>query len=97
MALPNSITDRKFKAFIENSDDQGVDNRVSDVSLNSKLTGVGGLLNGILYDSISVAYPTTTSESYSFYEGGLAGTLKATVNLVYSNSSKSDLVSAVKT
>ena len=97
MALPGDITDRKYKAFIENPTDQGVDNRVNDVGLNSKLSGIGGLLNGVLYDSISVTYPTSTTESYAFYQGGLAGTLKATINLVYSSGSKANLVSAVKT
>jgi len=96
MALPGDITDRKYKSFIENEDDQGIDNRVNDVSLNNKLIGVGGVLNSVLYKSISVAYPNTTTEVYSFFEGGLAGTLNATITLVYTNSSKTNLSTVVK-
>lgn len=64
---------------------------------DESLEGIGGLLNGIKYDAVSVAYPNTTTETYTFYEGGLGGTLKATITLIYTNSSKTNLSSAVRT
>lgn len=70
---------------------------VSDKEASTKLTGVGGLLHGVFYDSFSVAYPTTTSEVYSFFSGGLAGTLVATITLTYTAANKNEISTAVKT
>jgi hypothetical protein len=97
MALPIGYTDREYKAFKENQTDQGVDRRVNDTDANAKLNGIGGLLSGIKYDAISVAYPTTVTEVYAFFTGGLAGTQVATITLTYSTAAKTNLTSAVKT
>lgn len=75
--------------FATNSDGKTIV-RVEDESL-------GGLLRGVIYDAVSVAYPLATTEVYSFFNGGLGGTLVATITLVYTNASKSDLTSVVKT
>jgi len=40
MALPGDIRDRKHKAFIENSTDGGVDNRVNDIDGNASLVSI---------------------------------------------------------
>ena len=95
--VSNNRKDRDRQAYIENPIDQGTDRRVHDLSLNDKLKGSGGLLAGVEYDSVSVAYPTSTTEVYTFYTGGLAGTLQATITLTYTNASKANLSSAVKT
>ena len=87
MALPKSLCDREQAKFLETSAGE-TSVRVSDVS---------GLLAGIDYDAVSVAYPNGTTEVYTFFSGGLAGTLLATVTLTYVNASKSDLSSAVRT
>ena len=97
MAIPDNLKDRDHAAYIENPSDGGTDRRVHDLSLNSKLTGVGGLLTGVEYDAVSVAYPTSTTETYTFYTGGLAGTLQATITLTYTSASKQELSSAVRT
>jgi hypothetical protein len=97
MAIPSERLHRDQLAYKENSTEIGaVDRRVNDSDANAKLTGVGGLLHGITYDAVGVTYPTATTEIYSFYTGGLVGALVATITLVYSNSTKADLVSAVK-
>ena len=57
----------------------------------------GSMLADVTYDSVSVAYPTSITEVYSFFDGGLSGTLKATLTLTYTNGSKTDLSSAVRT
>ena len=96
--MATDISPLKSTVGLENdkfatNDNSKVVVRVEDESLS----GLGGLLNGVVYDSVSVAYPNGTTEVYSFFTGGLAGTLVATVTLIYSNSSKADLVSGVKT
>ena len=96
MALPGDVRDRDFKAFKENATDGGIDRRVHDVDANASLNGIGGMLNGVKYDAFSVAYPTAVQEVYSFYSGGLAGTLVATITIVYDTASKNDILTAVK-
>ena len=49
------------------------------------------------YDYIGVTYPTSTSEVYTFKLGGSGGTTVATVTVVYTDSTKSDLSSVTKT
>jgi len=49
------------------------------------------------FDAIGATYPTATTEVYSYYTGGLAGTLVATVTVTYTDSTKEVLVSAVRT
>ena len=59
--------------------------------------GEGTILEGVSWDAVSATYPDAVTEVYSFYSGGLTGDLQATVTVIYSNASKTDLVSAVKT
>lgn len=41
-----------------------------------------------VYDAIAAAYPTSTQEVYSYYTGGLAGTLVNTVTVNYTTAAK---------
>jgi hypothetical protein len=50
-----------------------------------------------LYDSIAVAYPSGTQEVYSYYVGGLSGTLVGTLTLNYTDSTKANLANAART
>lgn len=63
-----------------------------DGSLRSS---AGGLINDP-YDYVSVAYPDGTTEIYSFYYGGTAGTNQGTITLTYLDSNKGTLSTAVK-
>lgn len=49
------------------------------------------------YDYVSVAYPTTTTEVYSFKNGGSSGTLITTLTLTYTDTTKDNLSTVVKT
>lgn len=49
------------------------------------------------YDYVSVAYPTATSEVYTFRTGGSAGTRTATVTLNYTDATKESLSTATRT
>lgn len=59
---------------------------VTDETLQKLVSG--SLLQGVQFDSGSVAYPNSLTEVYSLFENGLNGTLKATITLVYTNTSK---------
>lgn len=59
--------------------------------------GTGSIIDGIIYDAISVAYPSGTTEVYSYYTGGLVGTLVATVTVIYTNSAKQFISSVERT
>lgn len=52
---------------------------------------VGGGINGIDWDYLKTTYPDSTTEVYSFYQGGSGGTLLATVTLTYLAADKRDL------
>jgi len=49
------------------------------------------------YDYVAIAYPTTTSETYTFKAGGSGGTTVATLTLTYVDSTKAQLSAVAKT
>lgn len=53
--------------------------------------GKSGLLEGVQYNDIRVTYPSGSIENYSYY---LNDVLKATIEITYTNSSKSVLLRA---
>jgi len=57
----------------------------------------GSIFSGIDYDSIGASYPDNVTEVYMAYEGGLAGTLVATVTVIYQNADKELITSVVRT
>ena len=59
-----------------------------------RTTDTNSILKGISYDAISAAYPNATTEVYSYFIGGLAGTLQATITVVYTDATK-DCISTV--
>lgn len=54
---------------------------------------IGSLLEGLAFDYIAAAYPTSTTETYSYYSGGSGGTIVATITVAYTNPSKHILLS----
>lgn len=48
------------------------------------------------YDYVSVAYPTSSTETYTFKSGGASGTLIATIAVVYTDSTKQSLSTVTK-
>jgi hypothetical protein len=83
----DSIGDRNYDKFVE----------TSDGSTAIRTSSIGELLAGFKYDSIVAAYPTTSSETYSYYNGGVSGTLVATITVVYTDATKEVLTSVVRT
>jgi hypothetical protein len=49
------------------------------------------------YDAILKTNTSATVETFTYYLGGLAGSLIATVTVTYTDSTKDDLVSVVRT
>ena len=83
-----------FRASLVMDDDQqSLGNSVGDDGrgqLHVKAFA-GGLLNGRVYTSGTVAYPDAVTEVYTLLNGGLAGTLVATITLVYTDANKKNL------
>lgn len=48
------------------------------------------------YDYIAVAYPNSTTETYTYKSGGSGGTTLATITIVYSDSTKANITSVAK-
>jgi hypothetical protein len=49
------------------------------------------------FDYLAAAYPSPTTEVYTYRLGGAGGTLQATVTVTYTDASKANLLSVVKT
>ena len=62
---------------------------------------VGGSISGGIglngYDYISVAYPSATTEVYTYRSGGASGTIVNTVVTVYTDATKNRLHTMTKT
>lgn len=69
-----------------------------DTGLATEVTleAVAGLVI-LPYDYIAATYPSASSETYTFKTGGAGGTTVATVNILYTDSTKSVLTSVTKT
>lgn len=89
IVAPNPITentrDNEQKKFAENLNGKVVV-RVEDEAAQTFYSG--SLLQGVVYDYGSVAYPNSTTEVYTFRSGGPSGAVVATVTLVYTSGSK---------
>jgi hypothetical protein len=75
---------------------QEVLNRLFDENTNSLNTLGGNGLQIAPYDYLSVAYPDTVTEVYTYKTGGSGGTTVATLTTVYTSSSKEVLSSVTK-
>lgn len=79
--MKDSVRDREFDKF------RSSENNLSKVAVT--MEGDSGLLQGIEYNDIQVTYPTNETELYSYY---LGATLKAQIEVTYTNLSKQDLL-----
>jgi endo-alpha-1,4-polygalactosaminidase (GH114 family) len=68
--------------------------RKSGTNSNYSLVMSGGLLEGVLYDDVQIAYPTTTTETYTFYK---AAVQQAVLTLTYATAAKKQLTRAQRT
>jgi hypothetical protein len=82
MPFKNAIQDREFDKFFETSD--------NETAVRVGLTS-GPPTKQVEYDAIAVAYPNGTTEVFSYFQGGLSGTLVLTVTVVYTDMTKEDI------
>lgn len=82
MAMSPNTKDREHDKFVETAD--------GDTSVRVDLSSgsLGSLLQGVLWDYVSVAYPTAVLEIYTFKTGGASGTTSAVIQITYTNASK---------
>ena len=66
------------------------------VAWTADITISGNLIDAD-YDYIAVTYPLGTTEVYTFKTGGAGGTTVATITVVYTDATKTDLSSVTKT
>lgn len=79
--MKSNIDERWYDAFREAS--------LGKSKIATTTEGDSGLLQGIEYNDIQVAYPTNETEVYSYY---LDATLKAQIEVTYTNLSKQELL-----
>ena len=48
------------------------------------------------FDALSAAYPDAITEVYTYYNGGLTGAVVATVTVIYTDASKNNVQSVVR-
>lgn len=88
MALPGPLVDREQAKFRDTG-------TTAQTRVAVNLEGAFQAPN--LTDAITVTYPSTTVEVYAFRSGGVSGTILMTLTVTYTNASKSDISSVVKT
>lgn len=55
--------------------------------IENKLLAIAGLITEP-YDAVTVSYPTSTQEIYSFKTGGVSGTVILAITIDYTDSTK---------
>lgn len=85
---------REFDKFVPSPTRTNEDSSAVEMVVGNPndLKSVNGALSNIKWDAFDYQYPTTTQEIVRLYEGGLTGTLKATVTLNYTDATKKFLL-----
>ena len=72
--------------------------REHDQTLSAKRVEiVGAFSSPVGTDAVTAEYPSSSVEVYKFRTGGVGGSILMTITVTYTDSTKQDLVSAVKT
>lgn len=58
------------------------------------ISGIGNILEGITFDEIQAAYPTATTETYTYLE---AAVTQAIITVTYTDATKEFIQSVVRT
>lgn len=90
--IPKSRTEAERQSYTL-VNDQGQ----NEVAQRVKVTGLGSLLQGLTYDFIGAAYPSSTQEVYTYKNGGAGGTTVATITVNYTDATKSVLQNVSRT
>lgn len=101
-AKSNNRTDNEDNKFVNDSNNDVAVNTVSEIN-NDASNPIptnpvsGSLLQGVVFDAIDASFPNTVTEVYEYYEGGVGGTLNATITVIYTDASKRFITSVVRT
>lgn len=79
----NSKDNEKYKFY---------DNGLNEATV--RVGGTGSIISGLQFDEIQATYPNNTTEIYQYI---LDSELIATVTITYTNSSKDEVVSVIRT
>lgn len=86
--ITENTRDNEQKKFAENLNGKVVV-RVEDEAAQGFFTG--SLLQGVVFDYGSVAYPSSTTEVYTYRNGGVSGPVVAIITIIYTSASKQNL------
>ena len=84
-----NVKDNEQRKFQADTDGNAAVNVISKDLMNA----INPLLGSLKYDAGTVSYPNNTTEIYQFRVGGVAGTIVATITLIYTSAAKQDLAS----
>jgi hypothetical protein len=73
------------------------DGSSQEVAQRVKVTGLGSLVEGLKFDSIVAAYPSSIQETYTYKTGGISGTTVAVITVNYTNATKEFVSNVSKT
>ena len=95
MAISPNLQDKDKASLIESTETA---NQAARAIVNPDGTNVfAGLLSGVTWDFLQVTYPTTTTETFTFKDGGSGGTTEAVVTITYTDTSKDDIDTVERT
>ena len=64
---------------------------------SATVVGIGPVgLNSVSYDSVVYANTSATVDTYQYFAGGVIGTLRATVTITYTDTTKSQVSTVVR-
>lgn len=78
-------------------EDREHDKFLEDFDGNTAVRIFNGLLTGVVWDYLSVAYPTSTTETYTFREGGSGGTIVSVIAVAYTDATKNEISTVERT
>jgi hypothetical protein len=76
----------------------GIDGAANDISSNTPLpvSTAGSFIPPVLADSIVASYPDSITEIYQYKQGGVSGTVLMTITVTYTDSTKANINTVVK-
>ncbi len=95
MALPVNLSQRERDKFVEDIAGK-VAVRGYDDAVFKQLQVINSLTPSA-YDSITTSFPNSSTEVYVFKSGGVGGTTVSTITVIYTDSTKENLSSVVRT
>lgn len=91
-----AVDDHGIEA-IRKAAEQVVPGQKGDYYLKTASAQLAGVFIQVAFDAVTVAQTSATVETFSYRTGGASGTVVATVAVTYADSTRTNLVSVVRT